>query len=115
MWPFISCCSILCSLLPRALQEPAPEQEALGLQEPQAPLPPRQQVSQDAEAVRGWCTGVVESSSTGGDVGLPILGMAWGCKPKPGAGGAQRWVLAWSEVMVSVEMSPIAQKSNIFP
>lgn len=50
---FVSCCSILSPLLPRALQEPAPEQEALGLQEPQAPLPPRQQVSQDAEAVRG--------------------------------------------------------------
>lgn len=54
---FILCCSILCSLLPRALQEPAPEQETLGLQEPQAPLPSWQQVPEDAEAVRGWCGG----------------------------------------------------------
>lgn len=44
--------STLCSPLPRALQEPAPEQEALGLQEPQAPLPRWQQVPQDTEAVR---------------------------------------------------------------
>lgn len=91
--PFISCCSILSSLLPRALQEPAPEQEALRLQEPQAPLPPRQQVSQDAEEVRGWCTGVVESPSPGRDIGLPILDTTRNCVQKPGAGGVLR---GWS-------------------
>lgn len=70
----ISCCTISCSLLPRALQEPAPEQEALGLQEPQAPLPPQQQVSEDTEAVRGQCAGVVESVTPGRDIGLPVPG-----------------------------------------
>lgn len=112
---FISCCSILCSLLPRALQEPAPEQEALSLQEPQAPLPPRQQVSQDAEAVRGGCTGVVESPFLSGDIGLPVLDAAVSCVCEPGAEGAQRCVLAWRKLTVSVQMSPIAQKSNVSP
>lgn len=50
--------SCFCFLPRRALQEPAPEQEALSLQEPQAPLPPRQQVPQDTEAVRGSCAGM---------------------------------------------------------
>lgn len=70
--------STLCSPLPRALQEPAPEQEALGLQEPQAPLPRWQQVPQDTEAVRAsWGGGVAEPSAPQGcraaQPGLQVL------------------------------------------
>lgn len=72
--------STLCSPLPRALQEPAPEQEALGLQEPQAPLPRWQQVPQDTEAVRAsYGGGVAEPLGPQGcrvaQPGLQVLGV----------------------------------------
>lgn len=87
----------LFSLLHRTLQEPASEQKAFGLQEPQAPLPPWQQVSQDTEAVRGWCTGLVRAPVP---AELPI----------PRAVGAQNRIRTRSELVVSVEMSPMAQR-----
>lgn len=101
---FISCCSILCSLLHRALQEPAPEQKAFSLQEPQAPLPPWQQVSQDTEAVRAGAWGWGESlSQQGCRAAHPES-----CACTLGAGGAQSRVCTGSELVVSVEMSPMA-------